>query len=196
MFFIEPSYLPNDIHATLRDRRLGRSYTHRFSHVDLGRPEPDPRWSDFHQHEAWSLLCLEPPDHIVEGRSLLPLLRGEDPSDWRDTVFSELDYAFYADVREPLGTPVNRSRTFMVREDRWKYVAFEGFRPQLFDLESDPQEVNDLGEDPNYQDERERLHQRIATWQSGLNYRTTAPGSFIDDFKERETKSGVTIGKW
>lgn len=52
-----------DVHATLRDRRLGRAYTHKFSHADIGHPEPDPRWADFHEHEAWSLLCLEPPDH-------------------------------------------------------------------------------------------------------------------------------------
>ena len=52
-----------DVHSTLRDRRLGRDYSHRFSPADIGQPEPDPRWSSFQQHEAWSLLCLEPPDH-------------------------------------------------------------------------------------------------------------------------------------
>jgi len=52
-----------DVHETLRDRRLGRSYSHLYSHAQLGRPEPDARWSAFLQHEQWSLLCLEPPDH-------------------------------------------------------------------------------------------------------------------------------------
>lgn len=52
-----------DVNSTLRDRRLGRQYTHLYSHAALGRPEPDERWSAFHQHEQWSLLCLEPPDH-------------------------------------------------------------------------------------------------------------------------------------
>ena len=52
-----------DVQETLRDRRLGRAYTHRYSHAEVGRPEPDPRWAAFHQHEQWSLLCLEPPDH-------------------------------------------------------------------------------------------------------------------------------------
>lgn len=52
-----------DIAAALRDRRLGRAYTHRFSHADVGRDEPDPRWAGFHEHEQWSLLNLEPPDH-------------------------------------------------------------------------------------------------------------------------------------
>jgi cytochrome P450 len=52
-----------DVYETLRDRRLGRAYTHRYTHTEVGRAEPDGRWSSFHQHEAWSLLCLEPPDH-------------------------------------------------------------------------------------------------------------------------------------
>ena len=52
-----------DIAAALRDRRLGRAYAHRYSHAELGRPEPDARWSRFDEHERWSLLCLEPPDH-------------------------------------------------------------------------------------------------------------------------------------
>src|SRR4051794_10951508 len=52
-----------DVRETLRDRRLGRIYTHRYTHAELGRPEPDPRWAAFDEHERWSLLQLEPPDH-------------------------------------------------------------------------------------------------------------------------------------
>lgn len=52
-----------DVAETLRDRRLGRSYSHLYTHAQVGRDEPDPRWASFHQHERWSLLCLEPPDH-------------------------------------------------------------------------------------------------------------------------------------
>ena len=53
----------SDVQESLRDRRMGRSYRHLYSHAALGRPEPDPRWAAFQQHERWSLLCLEPPDH-------------------------------------------------------------------------------------------------------------------------------------
>jgi cytochrome P450 len=52
-----------EVHETLRDRRLGRVYTHRYSHTELGRPEPDPRWQAFHDHARYQLLELEPPDH-------------------------------------------------------------------------------------------------------------------------------------
>ncbi len=53
----------SDVQETLRDRRLGRGYTHRYTHEEFGKRQPDARWASFHQHEAWSLLCLEPPDH-------------------------------------------------------------------------------------------------------------------------------------
>ena len=52
-----------DVYRTLRDRRLGRVYHHRYAHAELGQPASDPRWASFHQHERWSLLSLEPPDH-------------------------------------------------------------------------------------------------------------------------------------
>ncbi len=53
----------SDVAATLRDRRMGRAYTHLYTPAEFGQHEPDPRWADFHRHEEWSLLCLEPPDH-------------------------------------------------------------------------------------------------------------------------------------
>lgn len=52
-----------EVHAALRDRRMGRIYTHRYTHDELGRTPPDERWADFWAHERWSLLSLEPPDH-------------------------------------------------------------------------------------------------------------------------------------
>lgn len=51
------------IHAALRDRRLGRDYHHLYTDHEFGRPDPDPRWTDFVASERWSLLNLEPPDH-------------------------------------------------------------------------------------------------------------------------------------
>jgi cytochrome P450 len=53
----------SDVYESLRDRRLGEGYTHRYSHAEFGKPEPDPRWARFHEHERWSLLSIEPPDH-------------------------------------------------------------------------------------------------------------------------------------
>ncbi|MFE0461222.1 cytochrome P450 [Kitasatospora sp. NPDC058965] len=52
-----------DVSALLRDRRLGRTYTHRFSHQEFGRPEPDPAHEPFHTLNDNGLLDLEAPDH-------------------------------------------------------------------------------------------------------------------------------------
>ena len=39
---------------------------------------------------------------------------------------------------------------FMIRSGRYKYIHYVAYRPQLFDLKSDPEELNDLAEDPAY----------------------------------------------
>ena len=51
------------IHAALRDRRLGRAYTHRFTAAELGVEPEYTSWPRFAETERWSLLNLEPPDH-------------------------------------------------------------------------------------------------------------------------------------
>ena len=76
----------------------------------------------------------KPPEHILEGRSLMPLLHGEMPADWRKVVFSEYDYSMQ-DVRLKLNQPIEQCRLFMVFDGRWKYVHASGFRPMLYDLQ-------------------------------------------------------------
>ncbi|AEW99231.1 cytochrome P450 [Streptantibioticus cattleyicolor] len=52
-----------DVRALLRDRRLGRTYLHRFSHEEFGRTPPPPEHEPFHVLNGHGLLDLEPPDH-------------------------------------------------------------------------------------------------------------------------------------
>ncbi len=48
---------------------------------------------------------------------------------------------------------------FMIRQGDWKYVYYAGAYPaQLFDLGHDPQETQDLGENPAYAEVRAKLH--------------------------------------
>jgi len=44
----------------------------------------------------------------------------------------------------------SRSGEYMIRHGKWKYVYYVHYpdRPQLFDLEADPEELRDLGTDP------------------------------------------------
>jgi len=39
---------------------------------------------------------------------------------------------------------------FMIRKGRFKFVYYAGMRPQLFDLDADPQEMRDLALEPGY----------------------------------------------
>jgi len=57
----------------------------------------------------------------------------------------------------------SRAGEFMIRHGRWKYVYFVQYpdRPELFDLENDPEELNDLGADPSYARMKKECHERL-----------------------------------
>jgi len=59
-----------------------------------------------------------------------------DPADPERVVFSEYHAAGAV------------SGAFMLRRGRWKYHHYIGFPPELFDLDSDPEETTDLAADP------------------------------------------------
>lgn len=52
-----------DVSALLRERRLGRTYLHRFDHEDFGRTPPPAEHEPFHTLNDHGMLDLEPPDH-------------------------------------------------------------------------------------------------------------------------------------
>ncbi|WP_030342430.1 cytochrome P450 [Streptomyces sp. NRRL S-1022] len=52
-----------DVSALLRDRRLGRTHLHRFTHEEFGRTPPPPEHEPFHTLNDHGMLDLEPPDH-------------------------------------------------------------------------------------------------------------------------------------
>ncbi|MFJ9020903.1 cytochrome P450 [Streptomyces sp. NPDC102259] len=52
-----------DVSALLRERRLGRTYQHRFTHEDFGRTAPPVEQEPFHTLNDHGMLDLEPPDH-------------------------------------------------------------------------------------------------------------------------------------
>ena len=91
-----------------------------------------------------------PDDHVVDGRSFLPLLQGEEVTGWREAVL----YEYYWEWNYPQ-TPTQ----FAWRTDDWKYIFFYGVWDPgaLFNLEEDPQEArNLLGEEEVSQAHRER----------------------------------------
>jgi arylsulfatase A-like enzyme len=140
-------------------------------------------------------LALDPADHLVEGRSLLALTRGA-ARDWRDAVFSELDWTFRG-ARRRLGLPTGNHHAWMVRTDRWKYVHWtDGFRPMLFDLAADPDEFHDLGAEPALESVRAAMRARLLAWFTGLKRRTTLSWAEAELRTDRHKAAGVFYGEW
>jgi arylsulfatase A-like enzyme len=134
-------------------------------------------------------------DHLVEGRSLLPLLRGEKTETWRDAVFSELDYSF-REARLLLKRAPRDCRAIMVRTDRWKYVWWQDFRPMLFDLASDPKELRDLGANDSYAHIRREMEGRLAAWLKARKTRVTVDDAYVEARTATHRKHGIHFGVW
>lgn len=135
-----------------------------------------------------------PAGHILEGRSLMPLIRGEKPADWRDAVFSEYDYSAMA-LAGYLGLGPNEARLFMVFDGRHKLVHAEGgFRPMLFDLETDPDELVDLGASPAHRLVIERLEDMLSGWARRPAQRTTISHDEILGMRGKSRRFGIIVG--
>ncbi len=70
------------------------------------------------------------------GRSLLELAHA--PAEPERLIFSE----YHAAGSNTAG--------FMLRKGRWKYHYYVRYHPELFDLETDPEELHDLASDPRH----------------------------------------------
>ena len=81
---------------------------------------------------AIGALDLLPPE--LPGESVLNIANA--PYDPQRTVFSEYHAAGGV------------SASYMLREGRYKYIHYTGFAPELFDLETDSEELHDLTGDP------------------------------------------------
>lgn len=85
------------------------------------------------------------------GRSIVPILRGETPVDWRKSVY----YHYY-----DRGHGV--ARHYGLRTDRYTMAHFyESKEWELFDLEEDPNQLTSVYDDPNYAETRRNLHDEL-----------------------------------
>ncbi len=137
----------------------------------------------------------EPAPHRLEGRSLVPLLKNSTPEAWRDAVFCDGCFAVRK-ARIELGLEPHEARGFMVRTQTWKYVHFEKHPPQLFDLENDPRELNDLGRNADYETVRADMRTRLFDWIRQRRLRTTMPDDVIAARTGRAHERGYMFGVW
>ncbi len=77
----------------------------------------------------------------MQGRSLLPLLRGQTPKDWRRSMY----YRYYHPGHH------NVAVHYGVRTERYKLIYFNKLNQwELYDLQKDPTEMKNLYNDPAY----------------------------------------------
>jgi len=135
-----------------------------------------------------------PADHILEGRSLMPFLRGEAPETWRDFAVSEYDYAV-TPMAAKLGVASRDARLFMIVDRRWKFMHAEGgFRPMLFDMEADPEELHDLGASADHAGVIATMEARLAKWARRMSQRTTRSEADLAAMRGKSQRRGILLG--
>ena len=90
---------------------------------------------------------------MVDGRSLRPLLAGESAPAWREAAFCE----YHGDE---FGLYSQR----MIRTDAYKFVYNAPDINELYDMEADPAELQNVIDHPAYQEIRVGLENRLLSW--------------------------------
>jgi arylsulfatase A-like enzyme len=113
----------------------------------------------------------------MQGHSLVPLLKGEPPRDWRTSMYYHYyEYPTSHKVREHCG----------VRTDRYKLIHFYTVDEwELFDLREDPQEMKNVYGDPAYADTRKQLEAELKRLQA--QYQVDQPTATDAELRPRES---------
>ncbi len=117
----------------------------------------------------------------MDGRSFLPLLRGES-TPWRDHIL----YEYLWEWNFP-ATPT----LFAIRTDRYKYIFYHGVWDYdgFYDLQTDPHERHNLIKVPSYQEQIEAMKKQLfdeLEASGGLNIPVLRPaGERLDQRKNK-----------
>ena len=98
----------------------------------------------------------------IQGVSLVPLLKGEHPKDWRKALY----YHFYEYPAEHMV-----KRHYGVRTDRYKLIHFYNDINwwELYDLQADPSEMHNLYGQPEYEPVVKELKEEMLKLQEQYN---------------------------
>ena len=95
---------------------------------------------------------IKVPDEM-QGASMLPILKGEHPDNWRKYVY----YHYYES-----GGEQNVAKHIGVRSDRYKLIYYyENNDWELYDLQKDPNELNNVYGNPDYKQIQDSLKNEL-----------------------------------
>jgi len=150
--------------------RASRGFAGKWSHYEESLRVPmivyDPRQPESRRGRVVSSMALnidipatildvagvKPPD-TYQGHSLVPLIQGKTPSDWRTDFFCE----------HLMHYPVNLPKWEGIRDQRWVYARYFEQHPVyefLHDLKNDPDELTNVADDANYAEALQTMRRR------------------------------------
>jgi arylsulfatase A-like enzyme len=136
----------------------------------------------------------EPARHILEGESLRPILHGERTDTQRDYVICEYDFSA-TPVAHLNDIAVRDAVMFMVADKKWKMIHFEGgYRPMLFDLEDDPDELTDLGDSADHAEVIAAMYDKLFAWTRRQSQRTTRSEEQLVEMRTKSRGRGIVLG--
>ena len=100
--------------------------------------------------------------HKMDGRSLVPLLAGGRPDDWRTSFLIE----YYSDTVFPRVRNMGYKAVRTLRHKYIHYTDLDGM-DELYDLKNDPYEMNNLIDDPDRQTTLEDLKKALVKLSGG-----------------------------
>ena len=122
-------------------------------HIPLIIHSPDAKpgvCEKFTEHVDIFPTIMELTGHSIprqcDGYSLVDQLNGGELNDWRTSVHFEYDFR-HSDAENALSLGMENACLNVIRDDRYKYVHFADLPELLFDLENDPQELNNIAPD-------------------------------------------------